>query len=161
MGEACIGQPDRERLDQVNGLSRHDRRDLSGDCGVVHGLCEVVIAGRRTDVGLDRDVDAEQLPVAALLRMDTVVAAHPQTDQLDPVGGHESDSLGASTGEAWCSHSRQPCARRRKMLVASTFWLPPRPPSGSSMPVRMFSSQVTTAKSPSTSAVTPVRKNWM
>jgi hypothetical protein len=100
VGQTCVGQPHRKRLDQVDGFAADDRGNLPRHCRVVDRLRQVVGTRCGRDVGLDNHVDPEQLPVAALLGMDTVEAAHAQAAQLDPVGAHESDSLGASTGEA-------------------------------------------------------------
>src|SRR4029079_9295165 len=72
-----------------------------------------------------------------------------------------SDSVLDSTGEAWCTHNRQPLDVSRNTLVA-TAEPPAKTPSGVSAPAdSTFSRQVTGASPPVTLASTSVRKNWM
>lgn len=83
--QAVVGDRLGEGLDEVEGGALDDRRDVLGELPVVNGLGDVVGRGGSRRRGVEDDIDDEVLALALLELEDPVVAAHPQSAQLDPV----------------------------------------------------------------------------
>ncbi len=78
LGQADVGEPLRQRLQQVDRLAGEHGVQPLGQLAVVDGALEVVGSAAGRGVELEDGVDEEHLAALALERVDPVVAVRPQ-----------------------------------------------------------------------------------
>ena len=85
VGEGSGGDPFRDRLDEVRGVTREHGGDLGREDAVVDGPGQIVGSGRAPRVEVHDDVGAEGLALAALVVEDAVEPGRRDPSQPDLV----------------------------------------------------------------------------